>query len=257
MIREAVKAASAAQAAELGKKGLVYLAGGTYVNWAESELDADRVVMLEGVIPKDITEKEGRVEIGALCTLTEITESSLIPEALRLGAGFIPLRNIRNMATIGGNIAANRADSYIIPVLLALKAEVETFEDGRMSVYDYVKGEKSSLILKVIIPPFKGKIVVDRSVRSSAAYPSATVAVSVSSGECIIALGCISDHVMRLEDIEKEVASGKLKTEDEVFSAVHAEINPQDSLKETGPFRRYIASTLAAHSVRLCLGEGV
>ncbi len=255
MIREAIKAASAAEAAELGKKGMVYLAGGTNINWAASRIDADRVVLLEGVLPKDINEKEGSIEIGALCTLTEIAENSLIPEALKLGAGFIPSRNIRNMATIGGNIAANRADSYVIPALLALKAEVETFEDGRMSVYDYVKNEKSSLILKVILPPFSGEIVVDRSVRSSAAYPTATVAVSISSGDCIIALGCMNDHVVRLEEVEKAVASGKLKTEADIFNAVHEKINPGDSLKETGSYRRYIASTLAAHSVRLCLGE--
>ncbi len=45
-------------------------------------------------------------------------------EVLKKAAGFIASRNIRNMATLGGNIAANRPDSYIIPCLMALKAEL-------------------------------------------------------------------------------------------------------------------------------------
>ena len=256
MIKEAVKAASPEEAVELKKKGMVYMAGGTYLNWAESDVDAERVVLLEGALSSGISEDAGGVKIGALCTLTDIIDSSLVPEALRTAAGFIPSRNIRNAATIGGNIAANRTDSYVIPALLALNAEVQTLEEGKMSVYEYIKGGKSSLIMNVVIPSFEGKIAVDRSVRSSAAYPTVITAVSVSSGEWVVALGCIGDHVIRLEEFEREIASGKYKTEEELFKGVYDSIDPSGSIKESGTYRRYIASTLIARSVSMCMGEG-
>ena len=257
MIKEAVKAASPEEAAELKKKGMVYMAGGTYLNWAESGAEAGRVVLLEGVLSSGISEDAGGIKIGALCTLTDIIDSPLVPEALRTAAGFIPSRNIRNAATIGGNIAANRTDSYVIPALLALNAEVQTLEEGTVSVYEYIRGEKSSLILNVVIPPFKGKIVVDRSVRSAAAYPTVTTAVSLSSGgEWIAAIGCIEEHVLRLDAFEKEVAAGKYKTEEELFKGVYDSIDPSGSIKESGTYRRYIASTLIARSVSMCMEEG-
>lgn len=157
------------------------------------------------------------------------------------------------MATIGGNIAANRTDSYVIPALLVLKARVVSFEEGEMSVDEYISGGKSSLILKVILPELNGVSIIDRSVRSSAAYPTAVSAVYYSAEECIIALGCAADRVIRLETVEEGVVSGKLKTEEDLFNAVYGAIDPRDDLKETGAYKRYIASTMIARQVQLCM----
>ena len=70
----------------------------------------------------------GRVRIGALTTVTDILNHSELAKAvpvLRQTADKFASNQIRNMATIGGNICnASPAGDMIIP-LLALEAEVE------------------------------------------------------------------------------------------------------------------------------------
>jgi len=256
MIKEAVKAASLKEAADLKAGGMMYLGGGTLINWAPSGLNPERVVLLEGLVPGEIDKKDGALEIGAFCSLTGLIEDDRVPGPLRTAAGFIPSRNIRNMATLGGSIAAGRADSYIIPALIALKAKVDTVEDGIMDVYDYVNGKKTSLIQKVILPELSGTCAVDRSVRSSAAYPSAVTAVYCSDDECIIALGAVADSVMRFPSIEADIVSGKLSGEEDVFNAVYNAVDPEDGLKDSGAYKRYIAATMIARSVQSCRKGG-
>ncbi len=252
MIQEVIKPASLEEAVKLKKQGMSFLSGGTLVNWAPAEIKAEKVVLLENLLSDGIYEKEGKVEIGAFCTLQSIVDTAIVPQALRVAAGFIPSRNIRNMATIGGNIAANRPDSYVIPALLALSARVQTLEEGEMSVDTYISEGKSSLITEVIIPEQEGVCVIDRSVRSSASYPSVTAAVYYSGSECVVAVGCIADRVIRLKQIEDDITSGKLDTEDEIFNAVYNSIDPEDDIKETGTYKKYIASTIIARQVQLC-----
>jgi carbon-monoxide dehydrogenase medium subunit len=85
-----------------------------------------------GVLPAEITETEGGVEIGAMATLTAMLEHPLLADAydgvvaemLRLVGS--PL--LRNAATIGGHLGRGRI-SDVIPLLIALDASV-TFYDG-------------------------------------------------------------------------------------------------------------------------------
>jgi CO/xanthine dehydrogenase FAD-binding subunit len=81
-----------------------------------------RVPDLEG-----IAEKSGRVRLGALVTMTQVLESDLLRKkvpVLPTTADKFASVQIRNAATIGGNIAnASPAADFVIP-LLCLDAEV-------------------------------------------------------------------------------------------------------------------------------------
>jgi len=253
MIQEAVRPASLEEAVILQKKqGMMFLSGGTLINWAPAQVQTEKVILLEGLLSEKIEKMGETVEIGAGASLQSVIDSEIVPEPLRIGAGYIPSRNIRNMATIGGNIAANRADSYVIPALLALNASVELAGSQKVSVYEYIQSERNDLIVKVILPPLEGTIVIDRALRSSAAYPSAITAVRVSKNDCVIALGCAEKHVIRLKSVENEIEGGKYNTEEAVFHAVYSMIDPPAGMKETKAYRKYIASTLIARSVEIC-----
>ncbi len=255
MIQEAVKPGSIKEAESLRAQGWAYMAGGTLINWVASPLKPEKVVLLEGLVPGTVGREGDDVVIGAMATLQSVVDAEAAPEALRHAAGMIPSRNIRNMATIGGNIAANRPDSYVIPALLALDARVVTTGAGEMPLMAYLREGKGALITQVRIPPVSGNIVVDRAVRSSAAYPAAIVAVRGSENACVIALGCVANHCVRLESVEGKVTSGELKTEEDVFQAVYDAIEPPDSLKESAAYKRTIAATLAARAVMACRGN--
>ena len=255
MIQEVYRPASLTEAVELrNREAAVYLSGGTQVNWAGSGMHPEKVVLLAGLLPETINKGGGGLEIGAGITLQTLMDTPEVPEALRRAAGFIFSRSVRTMATLGGNIAANRTDSYILPVLIALNARVKTVEGGEMSVGDYLARGEGALIEWVVLPEVPGRCVVDRLALSAAAYPTLTLAVWVADGEVVIAVGCVTDHVIRLTAVEEKIVSGELTTEAAVFDAVVAAVDPPAGLKESSAYRKYITATMVARAVMDCRG---
>ena len=98
------------------------------------------------------------MKLGAMCTFQQIAESEKTPAYLKEAALFMASRTKRNMATIGGNIAALRDDSYMLPVLFAVCAEVEVLKTGgaeSMCVNSYMEAAKAGeemLITSVSVP---------------------------------------------------------------------------------------------------------
>jgi putative selenate reductase FAD-binding subunit len=102
-----------------------FLAGGTLANAKGSSLHPDHWISLAGLKLDGITQRRGDLVIGALCSLQRLLDDVRIPQPLRAAAAQIVSRNVRNMATIGGHVAANLPYSDLIPMLIALEAQVE------------------------------------------------------------------------------------------------------------------------------------
>jgi len=119
-VQEAVKMLSVANAR--------VIAGGTDLTgmMKDALLPTDRVVDLKAIPGLDtIREESGELRIGALAKIADIAASALIRDkapALAQAAGLVASPQIRNMGTLGGNIAqkvrcwyyrdADRADCY-------------------------------------------------------------------------------------------------------------------------------------------------
>ena len=113
-----------------------FLAGGTEVNrlGSDAAAKAETLISLKRCAGMDRIETDGEnVRIGAMCTFQQLIESDKIPAYLKEAAYFMASRTKRNMATIGGNIAALRDDSYLIPVLSAAGAVLELAGTGGRS----------------------------------------------------------------------------------------------------------------------------
>ncbi len=88
---------------------------------------------------KCVSESDGKIGIGALATVIDILESSLLHQHARVlcdTADCFASGQIRNVATLGGNICnGSPAGDMIIPLLL-LDAEVELarWSDGRLGL---------------------------------------------------------------------------------------------------------------------------
>ncbi len=258
MIKEVFKPASVEEAVKLKSSDVYYLSGGTQINWTPAmeerkklgQSQIEKVIILKDILSTEIKKEGSALSIGAGVTLQELIDSSLVPDALKKASKYIASRNIRNMATIGGNIAANRADSNVIPCLIALKADVETVNEGIMCVEKYVREEKSGLIKRVILPPTNGVCVVDAVYKSSGSYPSVTTAVMVSRQEVVIVVGCVSKHVVQLKKLGQSVLNGSLIGSD-LASAVEAEVSPASDLLGSAKYKKYLAGTMVAHSIDL------
>ena len=78
---------------------------------------------------RQVRERDGAVEIGAACTLAELCEHPLIAGKLPLLAdacAHVGGVQIRNRATIGGNVVNACPASDVIPALMVLGARVRT-----------------------------------------------------------------------------------------------------------------------------------
>ena len=140
-------------------------------------------------------------------TLQTLADDPTIPPALRAAAAFIPTRSVRNIATIGGNVAARRPDSYLIPALIALDAVAETV-DGPVPVETYVSGDNTALILQFRVPPVRGVCRAVKESRSHISLPivSAAVRVTVEGGAVVdarVAAGCVAKRTVRLSAVEE------------------------------------------------------
>jgi CO/xanthine dehydrogenase FAD-binding subunit len=124
--------ASLEEAAEILRAGSVtVLAGGTDLmpQTQAGRVQFQRVLMNVRRVPelKGITEQGAVVRIGALVTITELLESALVRERLNLlwqACDHFASDQIRNAATVGGNLCnASPAGDTLVP-LLALNATV-------------------------------------------------------------------------------------------------------------------------------------
>lgn len=96
---------------------------------------------------------EEGLRLGAMCTMTELESSTLVRGAAKVlscAASQLGSTQIRNRATLGGNVANAAQCADTIPALIALEAEVELLKgDGslrRLKVEDFVTGIGRTLI---------------------------------------------------------------------------------------------------------------
>jgi carbon-monoxide dehydrogenase medium subunit len=101
---------------------------------------------------RGISEDDNGLRIGALTTITEIEDSPLIDgpyEVLRDAAGQMATYQIRNTATIGGNIAGANPCADLPPVLLVLDAAaVVVSADGQRNVplHEIITGPRETIL---------------------------------------------------------------------------------------------------------------
>ena len=127
MSRELCAAASASEAVIMRDDSSAYLAGGTELLRSGTERSADRLIMLKNI--PDLKGVAGGtqqvVRIGSMTTFQEALGSELVPVYLKEALRYMASRTKRNMATIGGNVALMRDDSYLAATLIAAHAKLE------------------------------------------------------------------------------------------------------------------------------------
>ena len=185
-MRELVRVDSLMDA--VGRDGL-FLSGGTEILRLNTEVDKNSPLIDILPLLSDEIRKEGNsVLIGASATFALLLSSPVVPDYLKEALCYMPSPQLRNQATIGGNIASWRDDSFLIPTLSASGAELTVVssdgEKERMSIEDY--GVKRGLILSVSIP---ASAEVRNFRESLTSHSHAVVTASFGEGECYAVKG--------------------------------------------------------------------
>ena len=186
------------------KKGSTILAGGTQINRLDSPVKAKSLVSIgriEGLDKIEKTAFEGvkYIKIGSMCTFQEAVESTVLPQYFKDACLNMSSRTKRNMATIGGNIASLRDDSYILAMLLCCKAKLEVInKSSKTSVIElctYVSETdkyKDFLITGVFIPASKQNIAQKRYANTASSHGYITMAMNKNKKEYTVGL-CVKN----------------------------------------------------------------
>ena len=132
----------------------VYLAGGTDDLRLGGAAEGKDLIDITGFDFNTITEKDGKVYIGALCTLQDVIESELVPAFIREAAGFCASFAKRSSATVGGNLGLRRSDSYLAAALTAADATLKSITphgEQDKPVGEYLQSDCKRLIEYVVV----------------------------------------------------------------------------------------------------------
>ena len=254
------------EAARVKSRDNTYLAGGTEVMRLGSEFAGDAYVSirrLEGL--RFVRSSEGRIEIGAACTFQELIESPDIPAYLKEALCFMASRTRRNMATIGGNVAVCRDDSFLVPTLLAASAELTVMDNNEnkedVSLEEYISaGDKyrSRLILSVNLP--EGVSVRSfRSTNTAQSHARLTGALSCKDGKFrgyaaiknygLVKLGRITDMMSSSDHLPEDEITEYIKNDDNIA--------PEDDLLYgSASYRKYLLGVSFAEMYADIKNEG-
>ena len=249
-----------------GGPGGHFLAGGTDLVIAMKEkglvpryvVDLKRIPSLSGIREED----DGSIAIGALTTLREVETSPLIVDRypfLAQSAAEVGSIQIRNRATIGGNMANATPSADVAPALLALDARAKLAGSGgerTMDLKDFFRGpgqtvaEPGEILTDLLIPQRDARLVgeyIKFSPRDmmDLAYigVAVTLVLTEADGRCesvAIALGAVSPTPMRAPGAEA-VLQGQVLTEElaeEAGRKASEECSPISDVRSSAEYRR-------------------
>ena len=220
-----------------------------------------------------IRQELGCIRIGALTTFAELTKSELVrreaavlSEAARNSAG----PQVRNLATIGGNLGTASPAGDLILAMAALDAQltVRSLKGGRTLPLDqFLVGPKKNalgsdeLITEIVVPTLAGKrgsafqkLGNRQAMTIAIASAGAVVTLSNDGGyfeQVRVALGSVAPTVVRAKQFEQAL-QGKPATAAEIANAqslVQASIEPITDIRGQAWYRREVADVLAARAV--------
>ncbi len=171
-----------------------YLAGGTEDLRLGSSVSSDaELIDINALSLNDIFIKDDRLYIGACATLEDVVTSDIIPSFIREAASFCTSYERRNAATIGGNVATRREDSYMTAALVASECHVilECHKgEKEKSLVEYLEKKHCKGLLKYFIIDKSRQGWVKRIARSSSSHSTLIASHSAS----VYALSASGSH---------------------------------------------------------------
>jgi len=266
-----------AELAKWGEKGRI-LAGGTdlLVRMEQGVEEPEVIIDISAVDEwKHIQRRDGKIKIGSLVTYRDIEEDGngltndacVLVEACRQ----IGSVQIRNRATIGGNLGNASPAADAVLALYVLDAEI---------CLESVKGERWIPVSKFIIGPGKTVRKLDEVITAVAFSPMkdgergffqkigqrrAVTISKVSAGgtvlmegktikQCRLALGAVAPTVLRVQEVEAMLTGQPLDSDHITRAAAIAmqTCTPIDDIRSTVSYRRKLAGVLVRRGLESC-----
>lgn len=211
------------------------------------------------------------LRIGALATISDIEASPLVRThypALAEACHVVANIRIRNMATLGGNLAHGDYQSDPPTVLTALDARIELMSakglrelplaNFQLGVYETALAS-GELISAILIPPLPSNmkgIYVKFTTGSSEERPCAGVAAfaRIENGICRdlrLAVGAVSSRPLRITVGEERSINQTLTTEliQDIAAEAARIIDPIDDVRGPADYKRHLVGVLVRRAI--------
>lgn len=205
--------------------------------------------------------------LGALTTLEEIKQSSMIRErypALSDAAATMASVQIRNLATVGGNMCNAAPSADLAPILIALNAAARLAGikgERRIPLEDFFTGPGTTvlapgeLLVSLEVPPPAGpSVYLKHSPREHMDIAVVGIGLALRgynprSQECAeprVVLGAVAPVPLRARRAEAELTGGPLAAEriDRAAKIAAEEARPIDDVRGSAWYRRRMVAVL-------------
>lgn len=237
----------------------VFLGGGTEVNSTAFRQTPEYVISLERLDLAEIRANEAELILGARCTIQQALDCVDVPEIVKEAGRHVCNRNIRNMATLGGQLGSNRSCSNLLPIFVALEADVDLATAGGLRTIpalEYISSEGRELItyIRIRSNALARLAAVERYSRTANDISILTAAVSMTRDgkdvvRPIIAAGGVAKHVTRLGNVEAALERKPLPTRDALERLVAGHVSPISDIRGSVEFKRHLAGVLVAKAL--------
>ena len=210
------------------------------------------------------------LRIGALTKIYDVESSTVVRErypVLADACHVVANIRIRNMATLGGNLAHGDYQSDPPTVLIALDATVELLsraQTRQIKLSEFLRGsyetalEPDELISAIVVPPadnFRGTYI-KFTTGSSEERPCAGIAalVHMADGVCRelrLVVGAVSPKPVRLQSGES-MARGEKLTHDlieHIAGDASRIVDPMDDLRGSADYKRHLVQVLVRRAL--------
>jgi len=208
-----------------------------------------------------ITKTDSMIKIGALSTISTILEDENISKylpILKSASSEFASHQIRNIATIGGNIANDSPVADMIAPLLVLDASVTLigFNGERtIALADLFDGFKSLTLENEIIASINISLKEHEyyyrkvGVRAKLNISKLSLAMIKSADGFCLSGASVNPYTMRFSNLEELLNRGKFSN-DEILDALSKDISPSGSYRSTKEYRTQVMLNMIKEALR-------
>lgn len=253
-----------------------YIAGGTdlIVRLKKGVARPDGLVSLRGINELRGIERNraGPLTFGSMTLICELERDPVFSRdlpALSQAAAVLASPQVRNVATVGGNLANAAPSADCAPPLLALEAELTLEGPGgkrEVPVDEFFQGpgrtrcDSIEVITRITVPAPAEKtgmaFLKSGRVNQDIALTNAAALLVMEDGvcrKCRLAVGAVAPVPLRLKGIESVIEGRQIDNEllVRVGEMVEQEISPITDVRASEDYRRVVTGVMVGRAIRL------